>query len=101
MFDNAQGTATRESGEHLRNDVENILKRTNTKIILDFSRIQTVSSSFIDEFIAKMVLDIGFLNFNLLINLKDMNPSISFLCQRSLYMRIYEEWKNKKEEARI
>ena len=98
VFDNAQGTATRESGKHLRNDVENILKRRGAKIILDFSRVQTVSSSFIDEFIAKMVLDIGFLNFNSLINLKNMNPSVSFLCQRSLYMRIHEEWKDKKEE---
>ena len=31
-----------------------------------------------------------------LINLKNMNDSVSFLCQRSLYMRIYEEWKRKK-----
>ena len=98
VFENAQGTATREAGEHLRNDVENILKRNSSKVILDFTQVHTVSSSFIDEFVAKMFLDLGFLNFNALISLKNMNESVSFLCQRSLYMRIYETWKDKKEE---
>ena len=95
VFDNGQGTATREAGLYLRNDIENILRREKTKIILDFTKVQTVSSSFIDELLAKMVLDIGFINFNDLIQIKGMNKDVKLLCERSLYMRIFEEWKNK------
>ena len=95
IFDNGQGTATREAGSYLRYDIENILKREKKKIILDFSKVQTVSSSFIDELIAKMFLDIGFVNFNDLIQIKNMNRDVRLLCERSLYMRIFELWKNK------
>lgn len=95
IFKNGQGTATREAGMYLRNDIENILRREKAKIILDFGNVQTVSSSFIDELIAKMVLDIGFVNFNDLIQIKGMNRDVRLLCERSLYMRIFEEWKNK------
>ena len=95
ILDNGQGTATREAGLYLRNDIENILRREKTKIILDFTKVQTVSSSFIDELLAKMVLNIGFVNFNDLIQIKGMNKDVRLLCERSLYMRIFEEWKNK------
>ena len=95
VFKNGQGTATREAGMYLRNDIENILRREKTKIILDFSNVRTVSSSFIDELIAKLVLEIGFVNFNDLIQIKGMNSDVKLLCERSLYMRIFEEWKKK------
>lgn len=99
VFENGQGTATREAGEYLRNDIENIIKREACKIILDFSKVQTVSSSFIDELVAKLVLNIGFLTFNSLISIIGMNKSVSFLCQRSLYMRIHDEWDKMKTSA--
>lgn len=95
VFKNGQGTATREAGEYLRIDIENIIKREKCPIILDFTNVQTVSSSFIDELIAKMVLDLGFVNFNDFIVLKGMNKDVKLLCDRSLYMRVHDVWKNK------
>lgn len=99
VFNNCEGTATREAGKMLRNDVLNTIKRTKSLICLDFSKVLTVSSSFIDEFVAKMVIELGFINFNKIISLTGMNDTIKFLCERSLYMRIFEEW-NIKESSK-
>ncbi len=95
VFENCQGTATREAGRLLRNDVLNIINRRKTVITLDFSKVATVSSSFIDELIAKMVLQLGLLQFNQLIAIKGMNETVRYLCERSVYMRINEEWGKK------
>lgn len=95
IFMNSQGTVTRNAGRYLRNDIINILRRENRCIILDFSDVKTISSSFIDELIAKLVLSLGFIDFNMLIRITGMNDTIKFLCERSLYMRIHDEWDNK------
>ena len=95
VYSNCRGTATRESGFELRNDVLNTIKRMKSGITLDFSAVQTVSSSFIDEFISKMIVELGFVEFNQLIKIKDMNETVRFLCNRSTYMRIHEEWSEK------
>ncbi len=93
-----QGTATRIAGASIRNDIENTLKRTNKGIILDFSNARVVSSSFIDELIAKMVLDLGFVAFNNTVRLSNMTPEIRFLCERAVYLRIHDTWKAGKND---
>lgn len=95
VFENCQGTATREAGRLLRNDVLNIINRRKTTVTMDFSKVATVSSSFIDEFVAKMFLQLGLLRFNQMIAIKGMNETVHYLCERSVYMRINEEWKQK------
>ena len=95
VFDHASGTATREAGRLLRNDIHNIIIRTNAPIVLDFTKVATVSSSFIDELIAKLVLDFGFVRFNQIITIRGMNKTIRHLCNRSTYMRIYEAWSDR------
>lgn len=95
VYENSQGTGTRDAGRLLRNDVINTLRRENRIMILDFSRVQVVSSSFIDEFIAKLLLKMGIITFNKLIRISKMNDNITFLCERSIYMRISEAWENR------
>lgn len=97
VFAFSQGTATREAGYRLRNDVLNTIKREKRVIILDFAKVQTVSSSFIDEFIGKLFLRLGFVNFNRIVRIENMNETVTLLCERSLYMRISDEWENRKE----
>lgn len=92
IFSNSMGTATREAGAYLRNDILNILTRTHTGIILDFAGVKTVSSSFADELIAKLVLRLGIIRFNQVIRMINMNDNVRFLSERSIYMRIHEEW---------
>lgn len=93
VFENCEGTATRESGRLLLNDVINTVRRSKCKVCLDFSQITTVSSSFIDEFIAKMVIEMGIIDFNQIVSIVGMNDTIKHLCERSIYMRIFEEWR--------
>lgn len=95
VYEHSTGTGTRDAGKKLKNDIKNILTREKRIIVLDFSHVQTVSSSFIDEFIAKLVLDLGFVCFNQLIRITGMNDTIRQLCERSLYMRINEEWNSR------
>lgn len=95
VFANSIGTATRESGAFLRNDVINTLTRINQRIVLDFQGVKTVSSSFADEFIAKIVLRLGFVQFLQLVKLINVNDDVKFLIERSVYMRISEEWKTR------
>lgn len=92
VYDNCSGTATRLAGLELRNDVLNSIRRVDNGIILDFSNVKTVSSSFIDEFIAKMVLDLGFSKFNNIVKIIGMNETIEYLCDRAVFMRIHSEW---------
>ena len=96
IFNNCQGTATRKAGELLRKDICNIFSRSKSIMHLDFSNVKSVSSSFIDELIAKMVLNYGFVKFNTYFKLINMNPTVEFLCNRSVYMRVHESWSNTK-----
>lgn len=95
ILQNAQGTATRQSGLYLRNDIVNTFRRTNRHMVLDFTGIKNVSSSFIDELIAKLVIEYGIIEFTQIFQIVNMNEEIRYLCNRSTYMRIYEEWSGK------
>lgn len=95
ISDNADDYGTRQSGKALRNDIINILKRTKTPIAIDFSDIMIVSSSFIDELIAKMVIKLGYVQFNQFISLINMNDELAHLCNRAVAMRTNQEWESK------
>lgn len=95
VFEHCEGTATREAGRLLRNDILNTLRRSKKRMVLDFSNIATVSSSFIDELVAKLIIEMGIISFNQMIMLGGINETVKYLCERSVYMRIFEEWKAK------
>lgn len=92
VAENCHGTVTRESGRLARNDILNIINRRHARIVLDFSKVATVSSSFVDELVAKMFVGLGLLRFNQMITIKGMKRTVRYLCERSSYMRIYDEW---------
>lgn len=92
VYENCCGIGTRFAGEELRNDVRNILRKMNAPIILDFSSVKACSSSFIDEFVAKLMVEMGFLEFNKLIRIVNMNKIVSHLCERSIAMRMHQSW---------
>lgn len=92
ISENAKDCGTRQSGKALRNDIINILKRTKSPIAIDFSNIMIVSSSFIDELIAKMIIKLGYVQFNQYISLENMNEELTHLCNRAVAMRTQQEW---------
>lgn len=97
IFANSIGTATREAGAFLRNDILNTITRTKSRITLDFGGVKTVSSSFADELLAKLIIRLGIIKFNQVVRIINMNESVKFLCERSIYMRIHDEWNTKGE----
>lgn len=99
VFENCTGTGTRIAGKELRNDVINTLKRTSAPMILDFKDVKTCSSSFIDEFLCKLLLEIGIVDFNRLIKIDNMNDFVSNLFERSTYMRFHNEWENSRKKS--
>lgn len=96
VIEYAEDFGTRPSGKALKIDVLNIIKRTGKPIILDFTDIIIVGSSFIDEFIAKMYVELGSIKFNQLISIVNMNNELVHLCNRAIAMRINQTWETKK-----
>lgn len=99
ILEYAQGTATRQSGLFLRNDIINTYTRTHRRIILDFDGIKNASSSFIDELIAKLIIKFGIVEFMKVFQIINMNSDIRYLCNRSIYMRIHDEWEKVTEDT--
>lgn len=81
------GTGTRPSGEKVRKHVLNILKMTGKCIELDFSEVQFVSSSFIDETIGKLFVELGFSQFNNFIRITNTTDFISGLINKVIIKR--------------
>lgn len=52
-------------------------------------------SQCIDELVAKLIIEMGIISFNQMIMLIGINETVKYLCERSVYMRIFEEWKAK------
>lgn len=100
VYQNCSGTGTRLAGEELRNDVLNIMQKMKAPMILDFSSVKACSSSFIDEFIAKMMVEIGPLEFNKTIKIVNMNDIVSHLCERSILMRMHQSWQELTDKAK-
>lgn len=99
VYDNCSGTGTRLAGKELRNDVINTMRRANSPIILDFANVQACSSSFIDEFVSKLIVEMGILDFNKLVKIENMNDFVSHLFERSTVMRMHQEWENKNQDV--
>jgi len=95
IVDATSGTGTRQSGLKLKNEIINLYKKTKKPILIDFAEIGIVSSSFADEFIGKMVIDLGFFQFQQIFTLINMNTTIQSIVQRSLSQRMAESIKGK------
>lgn len=62
----------RETGSRLRQIIESAIKKEES-ILIDFEGVESVSSSFADELIAKVYLEIGKEKFVKLIKLKNVD----------------------------
>lgn len=89
----AEGTGTRESALRLKNEIINLMKTNKQIAVLDFSNINVVTSSFIDELVAKLLVDLGLFQFNRYIKLTNMSSTLQQTLQKSVIQRIIEEYK--------
>jgi len=90
LADERTGTGTRKSGEKIRTDLINLYKDTQKGIVIDFDGLSVISSSFADELVGKILVHFGFFGFNQIIRLKNMNPVIQTIVERSVAQRMAE-----------
>lgn len=95
VVDASSGTGTRQSGLKIKNEVINLYKKAKKPIIIDFAEIGIISSSFADEFIGKLVIELGFFQFQKIFTLVNMNSTIQTIVQRSLSQRMAESLQSK------
>ena len=69
------GTGTRESGSFAFAYARNILNETDQHLVIDFSGAGIVSSSFADEFIAKLFCSLTEFQFNGRVRLHGLNST--------------------------
>lgn len=91
VYNEASGTGTRKSGKKMRLYVTNLLNSERKPIILDFGSVNVISSSFADEFIGKLVKELGFVQFNNNFRVKNAKPWISSLIDKSILERLQFE----------
>ncbi len=90
IVDQSSGTGTRQSGERMRHEIYNIYNESRKQIIVDFSGVGIISSSFADEFIGKFIAQAGIFQFQNIVQLKNMNPLVQAIVQKSLSQRLAE-----------
>lgn len=91
ITEQASGTGTRQSGMKIRNEILNIYRTAKKPVILDFQGVGIIASSFADELIGKLVQDLGLFQFQAAFPMKNMNPTIQSIVQRSLSQRLSEK----------
>lgn len=88
----SEGTGTRESALRLKNVIINSIQGKKLIAEIDFSGIEVVSSSYIDELIAKLLIELGLFQFNRRIVLKNMSDILQKTMQKSVVQRIIEDY---------
>lgn len=83
----ALGTATRSEAEKIRNEIMNIYRATNRIVIIDFSGVAIISSSFADELIAKMIFELGYIQFQHIFKIRNTNFPISSIINMAIEKR--------------
>jgi hypothetical protein len=82
------GAGTRQTGNLARVYTANLLNETSAPIVIDFAGVGIVSSSFADEFIAKLYLQLGAEHFNRRILLHGMNETNNVIIRSALSERV-------------
>lgn len=86
------GFGSRHSGKQLRQKAENLLAAEPTyPLILDWSGVPVISSSFADEFIGKLFLSMGAITFSARIRNRNMEPLIVGLLDKAIAQRLTQE----------
>ena len=84
----AQGLGTRRAAAPLRTRVINILRETRGTVVIDFDGVPLVSSSFADEFVARMVTELGFVTFQQAVRLENMSELVQRMVNHAVMRRM-------------
>ena len=82
-----QNMGTREVGETARLKVLELLQAGND-VEVDFKQSAKITPSFADEFVGKLVAEIGLEKFNLSVHLTNVNPEVESMIQVAILRRL-------------
>ncbi len=96
------GTGTRIAAQKFKNQIFNAWNEEKKKVVLDFTGINVVSSSFADELIGKIVAEKGFIYFSHYFEIRNLSEFNISVINRSVEQRMaqkyYDEIITDKEE---
>ena len=88
----SHGTGTRKAAEKLRTLVLNIALSDKKKVVLDFTGINLISSSYADELIGKIISQYGFSFFVSNFSMINLSSTSSFILNRSVQQRMAQNY---------
>lgn len=78
---------SRDSGRRALSFVRNLLSSTSSAIILDFNEVNIVSSSFADEVLGRLFVELGPMTFMTRIKFKNADRETMALIDRAIVQR--------------
>jgi anti-sigma regulatory factor (Ser/Thr protein kinase) len=88
VADEAVGFGTRSAGQGFRTKVDNLVAaKPSSRIILDWGGVPLVSSSFADEVLGKLFLEMGPLTFSNRVQSRGMEPLVRKITDRAIMQR--------------
>lgn len=96
----SNGTGTRQAAMRIKNKILNILSEEPKNIILDFSGISVISSSYADELLAKLFCFLGLFQFNRLIKIVGLSEEQQLILQKSVVQRIIEDFNDSQKDPK-
>lgn len=92
MKDESTGFGTRHSGVQIRTKIKNLLgAKENYPIIIDWEGVPIISSSFADEVVGKLFLEMGAIAFSSRIRNVGMELLITKLLDKAIAQRLTQE----------
>lgn len=85
------GTGTRNSGKEIRTYALNTAKIAKNPILLNFKGIDVISSSFADEFIGKLVANIGIIEFTNHFKIINANDFVKGMLNKAIAERLKQK----------
>jgi anti-sigma regulatory factor (Ser/Thr protein kinase) len=92
ICDETLGVGTRHAGAELRLKCSNLLAaEPGKRLVLDWTGIPLVSSSFADEAIGKLFVELGFMLFTSRVSHTGAEPLVASLLNRAVMQRVAQE----------
>lgn len=92
MKEESTGFGTRKSGLQIRTKIMNLLKaKPNYPIVINWEGVPLISSSFADELIGKLFIELGAMTFSALVKNRNMEQLIKNLLDKAVAQRLTQE----------
>lgn len=93
LSEHAVRFGNRPTGKSLRNILDNLTRQhPGSPIIIDFDRVEIISSSFGDEFLGKFASSVGIINFIQVIRLKNLNQFVGNILNHVITQRLVQDY---------